>query len=290
MTTFDPKLSPLEGPNILLEGEGGTGKTYSIGTLVDSGIEVFYLGIESGLEALLGYWTDVRPDNPKPRPVPPNLHWHKIAAPKLSYKDFADQALRVNTLALDTIAKSQDPNRPLHNLWENVSRAMFNFKDDRTGTEYGSVDDWGPERAIVIDGLTGLCKAAMSCVCGSRPVWNPGDYQVGQKQVEGFLRLTCDHTKCWFILLAHIEKEPDQINGGFQIGVSAIGSKLAPLIPPMFSDVILCTREGNRWTWNTAKSGVASKARNVPWADAQKPDFGVIYRTWAARAQAMTTT
>lgn len=284
MTDFDPKTSPLAGPNVLLEGEGGTGKTHAIGTLVDAGVEVFYLAIESGLESLIGYWTDIRPDNPKPRPVPANLHWHKIEAPKLSYKDFADQIVRVNTLALDTLAKSMDPNRHMHNLWENVSRSMFDFVDDRTGQHYGSVDDWGPERAIVIDGLTGLCKAAMSCVCGSRPVWNLGDYQVGQKQVEGFLRLTCDHTKCWFILIAHVEKEIDLLNGGQTIGVSAIGSKLAPLVPPMFSDVIYCTREGTRWNWNTARTGVATKARNLPWQDNLPADFRLIYKTWATRA------
>jgi len=290
MTTFDPVSSPLPGPNILLEGEGGVGKNFCLGTLVDSGLEVFCLQIESGLESLLGYWTDVRPDNPKPRPIPANLHWHKIAAPKLSFKDFADQALRVNTLALDTLAKAPDPNRHMHNLWENVSRALFDFPDDRTGVKYGPVDEWKPNRVLVIDGMTGLCKAAMSCICGSRPVWNPGDYQVGQKQVEGLLRLICDHTTCWFVLIAHIEKEIDQLNGGQTIGVSAIGAKLAPLIPPMFSDVILCTREGTRWSWNTAKTGVATKARNLPWADGLKPDFGLIYKTWATRAAAIGAT
>lgn len=284
--TFDPAKSPLPGPNVLLEGDGGTGKTHAIGTLVDAGVEVFYLGIEQGLESLIGYWTDIRPDNPKSRPIPPNLHWHKIEAPKMGFKEFAEQALRVNTLALDTLAKSQDPNRFMHNLWIKVSESMFNFVDDRTGVSYGPVDEWGPDRAIVIDGMTGLCKAAMSCVVGARPVWNPGDYQVGQKQVENFLRLVCDHCRCWFVLLGHVEKELDPINGGMNVTISAIGGKLSPLIAPMFSDVVYCTREGNKWTWNTAKSGVACKARNLPWADGIKPDFGLIYKTWAQRSQA----
>jgi len=283
---FDPAKSALPGPKVLLEGDGGTGKTHAIGTLVDAGIEVFYLGIEQGLESLIGYWTDVRPDNPVPRPVPANLRWHKIEAPKIGFKEFADQALRVNTLALDTLAKSPDPNRFLHNLWIKVSESMYNFHDDRTGKDFGSVDSWSPDRAIVIDGMTGLCKAAMSCVVGSRPVWNPGDYQVGQKQVESFLRLVCDHCPCWFVLLGHVEKELDPINGGMNITISAIGGKLSPLIAPMFSDVVYTTREGNKWSWNTAKSGVACKARNLPWKDGITPDFRIIYNTWAGRAEA----
>ena len=47
----------LPGVNVLLMGPSGTGKTYSIGTLVDMGVEVFYLALESGMESLLGYWT-----------------------------------------------------------------------------------------------------------------------------------------------------------------------------------------------------------------------------------------
>ena len=60
----------LPGTNVLLIGPAGTGKTYSVATLVESGIEVFYLALEPGLEALLGYWIDAG------KPVPANLHWH----------------------------------------------------------------------------------------------------------------------------------------------------------------------------------------------------------------------
>lgn len=37
----------LPGVNVLLMGPSGTGKTYSIGTLVDMGVEVFYLHLIS---------------------------------------------------------------------------------------------------------------------------------------------------------------------------------------------------------------------------------------------------
>jgi hypothetical protein len=279
--TFDPSKSPLPGPNILLMGEGGTGKTYSIGTLVDRGLEVFYLALESGLESLLGYWSD------RDKPVPENLHWHKLAPPKMSYKDFADQALRINTINLKTLAESPDPNRHLHNQWIALGGAMYDFPDDRTGKKFGPVDSWGPERVIVIDGMTGLCKAAMSAVTGSRPVWNPMDYQIGQKQVEGFLRMTCDNTRCWFILISHVEKEIDPVNGGLQLMVSGIGKALSPLVPPMFSDVVWCKREGTKWTWNTASSGVATKARNLPWADGLPQDFEQVYSRWQGRAKSV---
>jgi hypothetical protein len=275
-----PAEDGLAGPNILLMGGGGTGKTYSVASLVEAGVEVFYLSIEQGIESLFGYWTD------KGKPIPPNLHWRKIEAPKLSFQDFAAQALRINTLSLKTLAEAPDPNRNVHNLWIKLSETLFDFPDDRTGQKFGPVDSWGPERALVIDGLTGMSKAAMSCVVGSRPVWNPMDYQVGQKQVEGLLRLICDHCRCWFVLLAHVEKEIDPVLGGQNITASTIGKALAPILPPMFSDVVYCKREGNKWTWNTAGTGVDTKARNLPWADGMAPSFAALHATWLKRYEA----
>lgn len=71
-----------------------------------------------------------------------------------------------------------------------------------------------------------------------------------------------------------------------KITVATIGKALPPLIPPMFSDVILASREGNKWAWNTAAANVDTKARNVAWADGMPPDFGPLYRKWASRAEA----
>ena len=46
--------SPLAGVNILVEGPTGTGKTTSLKTLADAGLEVFVLFTESGLESFAG--------------------------------------------------------------------------------------------------------------------------------------------------------------------------------------------------------------------------------------------
>lgn len=264
-------------------GDGGTGKTHSIGTLVDAGIEVFYLSIEQGMESLIGYWTD------RGLEVPPNLHWHKIEAPKASFLQLAETAFKVNTMSYETLGKLTDTNRHLHNLFIKINETLFNFPDDRTGEKFGSVDTWAPDRAIVIDGMTGLSRAAMSLTVGGKPIRNPGDYGIAQGQLEGFLRLICDHCKCWFVLLAHVEKEIDQVNGGTKITVATIGKALPPVIPPMFSDVVYCTREGTRWTWNTATTGVATKARNLPWAENMPPSFQPLYDRWAERANSLTS-
>ena len=102
-TAAEAVKSVLPGFNVLLMGPAGTGKTHSIGTLVDQGLEVFYLALEPGLEALLGYYTD------RGLPIPDNLHWHMLKAPQASFMELLDNAQKINTLSLDSLAKMADP-------------------------------------------------------------------------------------------------------------------------------------------------------------------------------------
>ena len=280
MSPWTPALSQIPGPNVLLMGEAGTGKTRSIATLVETGIDVFYLSIEQGIESLFRYWTEQK------KPIPKNLHWKKIEAPKASFSELAAVALKVNTLSYEGLGKQIDLNRHLHNLFILVNETFFNFVD-QDGVSWGDVATWGPDRAIVVDGLTGLSRAAMSLVVGGKAIKNPGDYGIAQGQLEGYLRLVCDHCKCWFVLLAHVEKEIDPVQGGMKVTVASIGQKLPPLIPPMFGDVIYATRDGTRWTWNTTTIGVVTKARNLPWAEGMVPTFQVIYDSWKANSLAV---
>lgn len=274
--------SALPGPNILLMGPAGTGKTRSIATLVETGIEVFYVALEQGMESLVDFWTS------QGKPIPPNLHWHRITPPKKDYGSLKDIAVKINTLAFATLASWTDPGRHTHNTMINVLEAFHNFRDDRTKKEFGPVDEWGPDRAIVLDGLTGLSEAAMSATVGGKPLRDVKDYGLAQNQVETFVQMSCTNTRAWFILISHVDREVDQILGGTKLSPSTVGNKLSPKLPPMFSDVILCVREGAKWTWDTASSQADVKARYLPWKAGQPPDFRPIFDSWIKRAEAMT--
>lgn len=267
----------LPGVNILLEGPAGTGKTHSIGTLVDAGIEVFYLGIESGLESLLGYWTD------KGKPIPPNLQWQMVEAPKAGFAEMIDIASKINMLSFEALTKVADTNKSKYDQFRKILLALSNFTSDRDGKSYGAVDSWTNERAIVIDGLTGLNNASMANVVGGKPVRSMSDWGLAQVQVENLLRMLCDGCKCWFVLIAHVERETDQILGGIKLTTSTLGKALAPKIPAMFSDVILTARTGDKWVWDTANAQADLKTRNLPISSAIQPDFGQITRKWRAR-------
>jgi hypothetical protein len=274
---FPPPPYTLPGFNVLLMGPSGTGKTYSIGTLVDMGVEVFYLAIEAGMESLLGYWRDRNLE------IPPNLHWHKLAAPKASFTEMIGNAKLVNTLGLDSLAKMSDPNKSKHNQFISLLEALNDFPDDRTGEKFGSVADWDQSRVLAVDGATGLSQCAMALVVGGKPVRSQSDWGIAQDQVEKITRMLCDNCPCHFILIAHVEREQDAVLGGIKLMVSTLGKALAPKFPAMFSDVILTVRQGDKWTWDTASAMADVKTRNLPIKADNAPTFKTIMDKWVAR-------
>lgn len=269
--------STLPGVNVMLMGPAGSGKTHAVGTLVDAGVEVFYLALEPGLESLLGYWTD------RGLPVPANLHWHTLKAPDTSFLDMLDTATKINTFSLEMLAKMTDPNKGRHNQFLELFKTLNDFEDQRDGKRYGAVNTWTTGRALVIDSLTGLNTAALNLVIGGKPVRSQSDWGIAQQQLEGLLRKLCDGCPCHFILLAHVERESDLVLGGVKLMASTLGKALAPKIPAMFSDVILTVRQGDKWTWDTANVMADLKTRNLPIKSDNPPSFAPIITKWKAR-------
>jgi len=269
-----------QGFNVTLMGPSGTGKTHALGTLVDTGMEVFVLFTESGVESLQGYYAD------RGRPIPDNLHYHVVRAPDSSFEDMITAATRINTQSLESLSKLMDPDRAKHNQFISILKALANFIDDRTGESFGSVATWSAGYVLAIDGLTGLGRASMAMVVGGKPVKSQPDWGIAQDQVEKLLRKLCDDCRCSFVLLAHVERETDAVLGGVKLMASTLGVKLAPKIPAMFSDVILTTRQGDKWSWDTANSMADLKTRNLPIKADLPPNFAAIVTKWYARAAA----
>jgi hypothetical protein len=272
------EISVLPGVNVLVEGATGTGKTHSLGTIGDiPDLETFVLFTESGVESFLAYWRD------KGKPIPKNVHWHRLPSATASFKTLATTAETINRVAQESLHKMQDPNRSQHNQYIQLLNALCDFPDDNTGTKFGAVDSWGPDRVLCMDSLTGINPIALSLVVGGKPVKSQADWGISQDQIEKLLRQLTDGCKCHFVLTAHVEREVDQVFGGVKITVSTLGRALAPKIPPMFSDVILSVREGTKFSWSTANALADLKTRNLPLAEGLPPDFGQIFSKWQSR-------
>lgn len=273
-------LPSLPGTNVMLMGPSGTGKTYAIGTLVDMGLDVFYFAYEQGSESLIGYWTD------RGLQVPKNLHICTVKAPTASFTEMADAVRFTNTLSFDALIKQTDTNRSKYNQLENFLRS-FNDVTDDLGNKYGDINKWGPDKALVIDGLTGMCDSAMKACIGGKFARDQKDWGLAQNIVEGILRKITSEAKFHFVLLAHVERETDPNGGGLKLMASALGRALAPKLPAMFSDVILTKRLGKEFFWDTEDPAADLKTRNLPISAKNPPTFKTIIDRWKARTSAM---
>ncbi|MDE2097537.1 MAG: AAA family ATPase [Patescibacteria group bacterium] len=274
----------LAGPKVLLEGPSGTGKTYSLGTLVEwaafHNIEVFVLFTENGLETLLGFWRD------KGKPVPPNLHWHVAMTKPIALTSLIEAADKVGKLSYESITKMVDPNRGGdNNAFYKILSACSNFPDDRTGQKFGPIDQFTPSRIFVIDSLSELANAAMKMVIGSKPTASMPDYGVAQNNLMNFLRLCTQGLACTFVLTGHVDRLQDEITGGIKLMTKSIGKAMAGDIPQLFSDVIYAVREGTNFYWDTAAANVDVKTRSLPIQAKLPPDFSQIMNTWQTRKE-----
>ena len=120
----------------------------------------------------------------------------------------------------------------------------------------------------------------MDLVVGAKPTRSEGEWGVAMGNLERLIMKLCNDTHCTFVLIAHIEREKDEISGSMQTMVSTLGRKLAPKIPQMFSDVIRVKREGTEFNWSTTEANEFLAARNVNLHDKLPPSFVPLINHW----------
>jgi hypothetical protein len=281
-TPSAPRYSPIPGPNILLMGDSGTGKTHSIGTLSamyapgEEGVwvphgaphmETFVVFTEPGMEVL--------------STIPcTHLHWTFIPPARASWETMIKVQTKVNTMSPETLAKQPDIEKASYKSFLTLLGSFQNFKCDRCGRAYGDVTTWGTNRALVLDSMSGLAVMAMQHVVGGKPNKSPANWGMAMDGIEGLInKLTMD-TRCWFIMTAHQERELDEITGVQNVMPSTLGRKLAPKIPRFFSEVVQTNRNGTKFSWSTAAINTTTKARHLPLAPVIDPSTDTISVGW----------
>lgn len=285
MTTDQPKTE--SAPNIFLMGEISTGKTRAIRTLVEAGVEVFLIPTEPGFVDILG---DIPPEK---------LHWHyipsygvEVKAGETTTKTLANlkaTAQLLQSTDMENIKKMPGQGRSQYNQFFQLLEACNNFKDDRTGKEYGDSALFTPQQALVIDGLSGINNMVSRLVAGNKPCMSWPEFEASQFTVEQFVNTLAQSLKCWFILTSHVEREPDPVTGIQKIMPSTIGKVLAPRLTKFFSEAILCRRviDGGKsvYQWDNMTTEATVKNRNLPQAPNHKPDFAIIKANWEKKVE-----
>lgn len=255
------------GLNILLLGESGSGKTYSLRTLVDAGLELFVLQTEPGGTVL--------EDLPKDK-----YHAHYISPATASWDAMKDSATKINTLSMKALAGMDGINKREYAQWIEVIATLGNFTCDRCGESFGDVSTWDASRVLAIDSLSGLNIMAMDLVVGSKPTKAMSDWMIAMDNLGRLINKLVTDTKCHLVLTAHLEPERDEVTGRVVNMPATLGRKLAPQLPRFFDNCINAVREGSNFKWSTATANTALKARDLPIDDNLPPSFKPMIERW----------
>lgn len=275
-------LSKVSAPSVLLLGDPGRGKTYSLGTLAaDSRVEkFFYLYTDpGGDESLI--------DSLRAHNVPiDKVHFCYIPPISEGWETLEQLATKVNTMDYEALSKiksgiNKRGNRQMYNLIE----ALGNFKCDRTGESFGASDLWPDTYALAFDSLTGLNAIAKGSTVGAKPSLHQGEWGVAMSMEETLIRKFTASIKCPRVMVGHMDKQKDEYTGRMTFMVSLLGNKLAPNIPSLFSDVVHCYSEGSSFKWATVDDRISLKARNLPLGSKLAPDFKQILDSWYSRRE-----
>jgi hypothetical protein len=256
------------GVKVLLMGPTGTGKTFSLQTLLETGLDVYCVFLEQNYEEVTKH---------------PEVKWMYIPAANPSWADLIDSARKINTLSNESLQKLVGINRSAYCQFIDLLNGLCEFKDRRTGKTYGDVSSWGPDKVLAIDNLSGISIMSRNLAVGSKPIMTQPDWGVSMDNIKKFIDKCVYDLACHFILLAHVEPEKDEVTGSIKNMVSTLGRKLAPVIPPGFTDSILAVREGTSFYWSTADSRTDLKAIHLPVQDKIQPSFVPLIRDWAKK-------
>lgn len=268
----------LQPPHCLLLGPAGSGKTTSLATFAAKGIEVFVVVTEpTGVDSLLDAWDRLRLDINL-------LHFAVVPPMAGSWRALKEMGVRINALTYKDlselksgIGKETMKQYPL--LLDNLE----NFHDARSGAHFGDVTSWGADRCLAVDSLSGLSLITLQHTVGLKPSPHQGEWGIAMSATEQLILKLSSDCQCFFVLTAHIEKEPDEITGMAKISVSTLGRKLAPKIPRFFSEVIRSRKDLKGFRWSTLDSEADLKNRALASSNDLPADFGPIIDAYQRR-------
>lgn len=268
-------------PAILQMGPPGTGKTDCLLTLVEAGLELFVLSTEPrGVESLI--------DSALRRKLPlEKVHWNYVPPTAGNWKGLTEMANKVSSFGYKDLSELKSGiGKEVNNQWIKMLNQVSNFHCERENKDYGDVTEWGPDRAFVLDSLSGMNEMAKQITVGFKPAIHQGEWGVAMEMLNSFCIKMSSDCKCTFVLNAHIEREQDEITGGTKVMVGALGKKLAPKLPRFFSECLLSQSDGTTFTWSNKSSVADLKRRSLALSDKLPQSFVPIIESYRARLKA----
>jgi len=214
------------------------------------------------------------------------LHYKAISPARPGFTSLLDSAKKVANLSYDDLTKLRPTSGRSNAQWITLLETLSNFKCDRTGETFGPVDNFGPDKALVIDSLSGLNTMAMDLTIGDKPTAHQGEWGVAMQMLDKLLLSLTSGLKCPLVITAHLEKETNDVTGAVQVMASALGRKLAPKLPRFFSEVVMAYRDNQMFAWSTQAPNTDLKSRALPLSAKLEPTFQPVIDAYRRRLEA----
>lgn len=277
--TSDPLLRP---PSILLMGPAGTGKTTSLSSILASGLNLRMLATEpTAPSRVLDECAKRKIDNSR-------FHWQFVSPSTPKWDSLKESARLISMLSMKDLSNlTQGIAKPDNSQWITFLNAISDFTSSRSGEKFGDATEWGDDTCFVIDGLTGVNFMSRALTVGLKPTPSPGEWGVMQGNILDVVRKLATDCKCFFVLIAHVERETNELTGLQNITVSTLGAKLAPKIPPWFTTVVLSKKLDASFFWSTSETGVETKNGDLPLSKELSPSFDSLIASYRKRCAAV---
>lgn len=273
------KAVPMDepAPKVLLMGQPGSGKTLSLATLLELGLEVFVIFTEQGRESLLEgveyYGLEAQRSK---------LHWTTIKAGSPGFGNLAKTAKELNTKDQSALQGAKGVGQKHYDQMVKLINACGDFTDQH-GENFGDASEWGNDRVLVIDGLSGINVMAMDLVVGAKPVKTQADWGIAMDAQMRFIQQCVNGLTCGFVLVSHLEINKDEVEGKMYRYPRLLGNKNTYDFGKYFSDVILAEDKGDKYVWSTQEKTMQLKSRNLKKSANHEPSFVPLYKKWAER-------
>jgi len=286
---MEPAKSPLTSatkqPAVLLLGEPGNGKTFSLATVAKHR-KLFCLFTEpGGEESLIAGCMHYN--------IPiDNVHWHYVSPSSTGWDAIQEMGLKVSQMSYKDLGELKSGiDKPAHRQLITLMGVLSSFICQRTNENFGPVDKLGEDCAFAFDSLSGLNDMARELTVGGKPTLHQGEWGVAMQTQVTLVKKIVNDTRCMTIITGHVDKLLDLVAEKMTFQVSLLGNKTAPVFPRMFSDVIWAYRADKKFYWSTTEDKVSGlKGRNIGVVSKVEQDFGKIVEAYEARKNYITTT